>query len=47
MDDNNNDTFKNIVESFTILANETLHCKKGNHNNAQDNKKYKMHRSHI
>src|SRR6218665_210318 len=28
IDDNNNDTFKNIVESFTLLANETLHCKK-------------------
>src|SRR6218665_1537299 len=26
--DDNNDTFKNIVESFTLLANETLHCKK-------------------
>ena len=28
IDDNNNDIFKNIVESFTLLANETLHCKK-------------------
>jgi len=30
IDDNNSDTFKNIVESFTSLANETLHCKKKN-----------------
>src|SRR6218665_1981670 len=40
IDDNNNDTFKNIVESFTLLANETLHCKK-NHNNAKAQKKHR------
>src|SRR6218665_2950844 len=41
LDDNNNDTFKNIVESFTLLANETLHCKNKNHNNAQAHKKHR------
>src|SRR6218665_429560 len=41
LDDNNNDTFNNIVESFTLLANETLHCKKKNHNNAQAHKKHR------
>src|SRR6218665_4054782 len=41
LDDNNNDTFKNIVESFTLLSNETLHCKKKNKNNAKSNKKHR------
>ena len=41
IDDNNSDTFKNIVESFTSLANETLHCKKKNKNNAKSNKKHR------
>src|SRR6218665_30304 len=39
IDDNNSETFKNIVDSFTSLANETLHCKKKNKNNAKSNNK--------
>jgi hypothetical protein len=39
IDENNNDTFKNIVESLTSLANEKLPCRKRNHNNSNHGSK--------
>ena len=42
IDENNNDTFKNIVESLTSLANEKLPGRKRNHNN--NNQGRKKHR---
>jgi ribonuclease HI len=39
--DDNNVTFKNIVDSLTALANDTLPCKNKNHNVLGGNKKHK------
>ena len=39
--DTNNDTFKNIVDSLTSLANETLPCRKMNHNNSHTKRKHR------
>ena len=41
LDDNINDTFNNIVESLTSLANESLHTRKNFQNNNNKNRKYK------
>src|SRR5688572_21885651 len=41
LDDNINDTFNNIVESLTSLANESLHSRKNFQNNNNKKRKYK------